>query len=170
MKLYHGMVVDRRVNGWDMTKIGTGNDQDGPGFYFTDNKDHARRHGKYVHTLEVDTSFYLKHGARIRKAPIRKLIRNAPDYVDTLTNWHENTDFALTLATTNICTAGEDFWDALTQVWADFYRGHEGEWIKQVRRATLVHGYLVPREKNGGDLHVVCINPDTVKILEVEND
>lgn len=166
MRLFHGMNVDRREAGWDIEKIGRGNDQEGPGFYFTDERTDAERYGSHLHVCEINTKKCITVRRKTNYRALRKLLHNAPNLDDSLTNWDENRDVALVLAWRALCNC-PNYWDALTQVWYDFYRGHEPVWARNVVSLCGVDGYLVPRKKNNGTQHVVVLNPEIITILYV---
>lgn len=171
MILYHGMVVDRRIDGWDLSKrkADNSNDQEGPGFYFCDLESVCRQYGGFIHTCNVDVKNFVDGIRPVKKADRRKLsdlLDAAPDLEDKLSNWDEDPIKAKMDFLEGI--SHRDLWDAATQIWYDFYRHEAPIWAENASKICRIDGYLVPPEKNNRVQHAVILNPKTIEILKVE--
>lgn len=167
--LYHGSLG--KIEKFDVSKLGSGrgHDQDGPGFYFTDDVTDARRYASpngFVHTATVTLRKAVPDKGKAKSAEVLQLINAAPDLADTLTNWDENPAAAKRNALAAMLNQ-ENPQQTFQSVWYDFYKGHEADYVRNMVKLGY-DGLLVDRARNGGTLHVVVFNPDVVKFTDTK--
>lgn len=164
MKMYHGRTTTSTE--FDLKYVGNGNDQEGPGFYFSSVKADAASYAYpagIVLTVEVsDLKFLPKDAPPIREEVIQ-LIKAAPNLEDTLTDWDENPVRALNQLITQ-CMKNESVKEAFEAVWGDCYakQGTDAEYIKQV--LALGYNAVQPETED----HLVVLDPSIIKIIKVE--
>lgn len=169
MIFYHGSTRPRKV--WDLSTLGQGNDQYGPGFYFTDNEVTARKYADgpdgTLHRCDVNVSNLCPNaGSPTRlRSQLAKLIKAAPNAKMHLENWGENPKDAFYEALEMITSSTSDPHDAIQQVWIDFYRHHEDVWAKQVKRIFKWSLALPDSSDTGGDQFAVVWDPSVITIL-----
>lgn len=166
MILYNGSERIRKV--WDLTTIGGGADENGPGLYFTNDKKDAARYGEYVHKCEVDIKRCIRPGAHPRKSPLRKILQKCPVLREKLDDWGEDPAVAFEEAL-NAMYNRTDYYDCLQQVWYDFFRDNEELWAGLVVSIAGFDCYLVDPSKRGGVQHVVVFNPATIRTLSISH-
>lgn len=127
---------------------GNGNEENGPGIYFFDRPDFAEHYGtvKAYRINTKDNRFYAENSRprEICIATAEYLIKRAPDYQDTLSNWAENPSSALRQAVrAYMDIARNDPVDFLETIANDFYDGHPAEFMKSA--SSFVKGIIVDR-------------------------
>jgi hypothetical protein len=162
---YHGRSVDSEK--FDLSYVGRdeAKDQEGPGFYFTNDKKDA---AGYAHPSGVILTVKLtprKLVSNTEPAPIKDiayLIDKAPDKENTLMNWDENPAKALKMATKAMMaeTAKQTF----ENIWFDFYRNEPKQFLE-----NLVHlgydGHYAERTSQ----HIIIYNPRIIKVIHKEH-
>jgi len=160
---YHGRTVTDET--FDLNHTGKGNDQSGPGFYFTSDVNDARGYAfpKGI-VLEVKLTPRKLVTGKPKRSEIEKLIKMAPNYKDTLTNFAENPPIALRQAIDGTIKYNPLAVDAFQQMWIDFYR-HEP---KQYLEGMIKLGYDGHEVKtNVPEIrHMVIYNPAAIKIIK----
>lgn len=141
--------------------------QEGPGIYLTSSIDDARRYGKFIHVVKAKLakSRTMPDNRKFGPDFIRRLISLSPDKADALSNWDENPSKAMNMAVSSIIDSygPSDYRQALEQVWADFYMGHEDKWLSKLRVFGW-DGFIV---QQSGLQHLICFNPEILTIQEV---
>lgn len=157
---YHGSERPRET--WDLSSVGHGNDQEGPGLYFSSSLADAAAYGSYLSIVELplQKSKVIPLRGRPDIAAIRALISKSPDLEDHLMDWDENPAKALNKAVQVIFSAAKHPFDAFQQVWYDFYRDTPQEYLKNLP----YDGAVVPRAN--GIFHAIVFNPTVIKTLK----
>lgn len=156
---FHGS--PKQFNQFSYTYVGQGNDQEGPGFYFTDKEVNAQHYGKvYKANLTLNKTVPLK--GRINRREIKQMMRWAPDLEDTLTNWAENPNIAFQKAFDVIVNQNNPH-QAFMSVWYDFYRGNEALYLQNMTKLGY-DGVIIPQPD--GSNHVVMFSPDKIQIVQ----
>lgn len=184
MTWFHGSTRPRHI--WDYATIGHGNDQHGPGWYFTsdfsdalkyaqadrENPDPEYPNGGYVHTCRLlidsedcycnivpneEDDWQDRYGERFRQ-----MIDEAPNADSNLSDWAEERDEALNDAFDALMTCNGPF-DAVQQIWYDHYRGEEQAWAEQLSKLFDWDAGMPPAFDNGVQ-HVVVWNPQVIII------
>lgn len=168
--VYHGS--KQKISKFTLDKLGTGSghDQEGPGLYFTsDPKDaaaYANPNG-FIYEVWITPRKIVPQTGKVNRKMIERLIRQSPDLDDRLTDWDEDPLRAFRSAVDAVVQRASSPFDALQQVWIDFYKGKERQFLKNVVELT---GYdvAVPATAVGRVLataHVIVFDPDIVKIV-----
>ena len=148
---------------FEYTFLGTGrgHDQHGPGFYFTSKESDAKNYGGNLIKANLTLNKTVPLRGRPKVKEIRWLMQQAPDLADTLTNWNEDPRQAFQDALAAMLNQ-ENPHQAFQQVWYDFYRGHEAEYLKNM--TTLGYdGVVIP---GANDItHVVMFSPDKIEVI-----
>jgi len=166
---YHGTKQD--FSAFDLKYIITEESiaQEGPGFYLSSDPEDAARYGGgkgFLKTVKLTR----KSGLRNEKSPYREvfmgsLVNNMPDKEDTLTNWDENPDKALRDLKRSILESSDTLHEMVLNVWADCYMGHELALVTRLRRGGI-DGFVI--NKQNGVKHLICYNPEILKIIETK--
>ena len=174
---YHGST--RRRESWDYASLGHGLDQHGPGWYFTDEISDANRYAQgetgAVHHCKLGTSIGAKNAipsevsenwADGLRDKIEEAVRSAPEFEDNMTNWAEDPESAVFLATDSLIEYTEGPADFAQTLWNDHYRGDEEAWAKCLIRLFGWDAYFPPA---GPFQHVVVWNPEIITIDSVDS-
>jgi len=166
--LYHGS--KEKLTSFDLARVGKGNDQEGPGFYFTNSRKDALAYANpngYLHAVKVTARKLVPLKGKVNAKDIEALLRKAPNLDDKLLNWDEDKDTAFSKALSGILQYTKNPQDAFQQVWYDFYKGDEAAFLKEV--VALGYDAAIPDPaKRGGATHVVVFNPAVIKVVSVE--
>lgn len=174
MEWFHGTSVSFEC--FDSSFIGFGNDELGSGFYFTNDWSTAVGYAgrsddeTAVPTiLTVDlaiTSPLPPHGG-VGAEQIRHIIKNAPDYVETLWNFGDvDYDGEEAVMRTAIATykriIDANTLDGLNSLSNDFFSGHEALFLRVVSEQTGYDGLI---RRVGEQTHAVAWFPEQIRIL-----
>lgn len=167
--MYHGAKV--KITRFDSAFIGKGNDQDGPGFYFTaslvDSKAYANPNG-FIHYCKLTPRKLVPRAGKVKTSEVQQMIRRAPDYTDTLQDWGESPVAAFRAAVEGMIQDGEPA-ETFEQVWADFYARKEGGNAAYLKNMIAIgyDGVMNDPAERAGTQHVIIFNPDVVHIEKV---
>lgn len=162
---YHGS--NQPISEFSLDFIGRAEaiDQEGPGIYLTSSAQDAMKYGKHVHIVKVKVvkSRLMPERRTLNSEFIRGLIYKSPNRDDVLQNWDENPQRALVAATRSIMDSygPNEYREALEQIWADFYRGHEKQWLSRMRSLGW-DGFLLDRQD--GVKHLISFVPENLTI------
>ena len=136
---YHG--TDNEFEEFDYSYIGMGKDSYGPGFYFADSYYEASLYGK-VGKYELSFNKYFGKGNIVSKSDISKLIKWAPNYKNTLTDFGENKREAFFTAIKNYSDI--DITESFLYIWKDFYlkNGNSKKFVENLVKLGY-DGYIV---------------------------
>jgi hypothetical protein len=175
---YHGTPFN--FESFDYSTVGAGDDQEGPGFYFTTSRNDALKYALKSQSvpapriLKVSLTLgklVLDKGKTPRKQ-VEQLIDWAPDLEDTLTNWDEEPGLAKIKAI-NAMLAYSSPRLVFQSIWADFYRKDPAGYLSSMRALgytgqKIVHkGFLSSGDKSVS--HYTIYDRDAVEILEIED-
>lgn len=142
-------------------------DQNGPGFYFTTNKDEATHFagadGVVLECILTPRKLIKSRGV-VSLGMVRILMKNAPDLDDYLTNWMDNSEdqkLAFKKAM-DAFVVYNDPKETYERIWGDLYmRGHSREYMALMSK----HGYDGVLVSNGLTKHVIMLNEKKIKII-----
>lgn len=162
---YHG--TPNKFDHFDLDYIGSekATDQDGPGFYFTDNINTARGYAGSTGVIlvcELSPRKIIKHSGKVDPHMVNYMIKNAPDYLTTLENWGENPTEAFNSAVRLIVTENDPK-ETFEQIWYDFYRYNAKEWA--INMMKFKYDAVLAKTQNE-DTHLVMLNPAKIKIVD----
>jgi len=163
---YHG----RNVKSTDFSYqyVGKGNDQEGAGFYFTKDKEFALGYAEangIVMTVKLTPRKLIDPKKPAKPKDIKFMILNAPDHLDSLSNFAEHPREALIMAMNAYATSYDDASDAMQTIENDFYKGHAPEFLINLVRLGY-DGHIVHERVY---THFVCYNPKIIEIVQVED-
>jgi len=160
---YHGS--DSNFEKFNVSFVGKGNNQNGPGFYFTLDREEAKHYGKYVKKYILTLRKVIPIKGRLDFVEIFDLIKKSPDYEMNIYDWGETEREAFKEIKEGYSNEPSQF-HALTSVWFDFYRHNPTEYVNNL----VDLGYdaaVVTGEKGYGDIgastHIIVYNPEAIK-------
>lgn len=156
---YHGSTHD--IDGFVLDFVGTGNDQYGPGIYFTRNKELASRYGDKIYICNIDTSNTLSSSTKIDKKVIKSLIMNTPDEY-AYTNWGEDKDSADIIGIRHVVSTYDNMYDALMEVWATWYHDYTKDFVNAIGAI-----YNCGIAMDGAEPYLMVYNTSSIHVQEV---
>lgn len=159
---YHG--TNATFDIFDLSKVGHGNDQNGPGFYFTLDPAEAKRYGK-VHEYELNINKWLSTKTPPNIVEIKKLVTSSPDFDMEIYNWDQSPEKGLKLYLSNMKNEDSNF-HAFTSTWYDFYRHSPKEFVENVVKLGYDAVMIKGSEGYGniGDTtHIIVYNPEVIR-------
>lgn len=160
---YHG--TQNPISQFSDEFVGRGNDEYGPGIYFTSNPITARGYCEksptgMVYECELTIRKELSKSQKINKSVLLKLIQNTPDD-EAYTNWDENQNRAIRTALDSYMNE-DSMYDALMSVWYDWYNNHPTQFVR-----ALTHlGYDAYTYKfDNGEVFVILYNVASIKVV-----
>lgn len=155
-------------------ELGKGNDQEGVGFYFTTDKDEAWGYteskgiiieAKFNGNL-IDKNTVLDYDKAVRLIEMSPVLEDVlqdfgmdPPYVSRA---QAMKDLKFSMINKN------DTKDTFLQIWYDFYRRGNNDWMFVENMVKLGYdGLLV--DKANGVKHIIVYDPDALDIINVEN-
>ena len=157
---YHG--TNNEFEKFDYGYIGIGLDEYGPGFYFSNSYEAAEKYGK-VRKYELTFNKYIIKDKKPSKAEVSKLIRWAPQYKDSLTNFGEYETEAFNTALNSLTRPYYDKVDSYFAIWRDFYlkKGNSRQFVENIVRLGY-DGYIINEE---GHTIYVMYNTNNIRML-----
>ncbi len=136
------------------------NDEDGPGIYFTNELEGAKRYGKYIYFVTINKSAReLKSSDPVNLEEARKLILKAPDVETGLSNYGQSRDVALqAFFDTNDKTDKKELYDS---IWYDFYRDNSKEYLENI---SILGNDYTKINKTSEVIHLLVYNPNIINI------
>lgn len=162
---YHG--TKQPIHTFSDEFVGKGNDQYGPGIYFTSNPNTAfgytdKSPNGMVYQCTLNIRKELSKKQRINKAVLLKLMQSTPDD-EAYTNWDEHPNRAYQNALNSYMDADDNMYDALMNVWYDWYRYHGTEFVRKL----VELGYDAFTHKfESGELFVIVYNPASINVVK----
>lgn len=165
--VYHGS--NKVIDDFKYEFTNKGNDQLGSGFYFTNNKDDAKRYGQYVHEVELSLDNPLdadkKGNLTIKQA--RNFIKTAPNYKEDIWEWgdidSEGEEKVLRKASEAYAFKNQNIVRSLFSLANDFYRDEPKIFNENIKSILGFDGVIKKHEN--GDIHYVAFFPHQIKIL-----
>lgn len=163
---YHGSEgkIDRFVDDFVGGKEAV--DQEGPGIYFTNQKEETNYYGQYVYTVEINTDKFIKESpnnkANITKM-ITKLVKMVPDWESEAQNYDENPSIGLRRFIESTLRYNNNTKECLLQIWISFYKNNPKEFVKNCV-SLGINGIIINK---GNFKHLVVYNP---AIIRIKND
>jgi hypothetical protein len=146
-------------------------DAQGPGTYFTDNKDDASHYGKFLYTVRLTPNKILSDRNKRGISPglILKLIKMKPDWEMNAYDWDENLNRGLKLSVDAILD-NDNAKDIITQVYIEYYQHIP---IQYVKNCVKVGVDGISHVNLWGDgvttsQHYIIYNPQILHILKKE--
>lgn len=147
------------------------NDAQGPGVYFTDNKEDASHYGKYLYTVKLTPKKILSDRNKKGVTPglILKLIKMLPDWEMNVYDWDENLNKGLKLSLEDIFD-NDNAKDIITQVYMDYYRSQPLLYVQNCVKLGIdgISHVNVWGDGVNYSQHYIIYNPNIIEILNVE--
>lgn len=166
MIVYHGS--PNKFDNFDLSRVGKGNDQNGPGVYFTINREEAETYGQYVNGYELNVKKWLSTKKSPNIIEIQKLVTKSPEYDENIYDWAENPQKGLRTYLSNMKDEDSNF-HAFVSVWYDFYKNNPDKWVENVAKM----GYdaaLIKGSDGYGDIgnttHIIVYNSNAIKKVQ----
>lgn len=163
---YHGSNADIKEFSFKHISADGNRQLEGPGIYFTTMLDDAQKYGKNVYEVEIDVtkSKLVPTKKSFSRSDIEDLMKGAPELEDVLTDWDEFPKKALMKAADAVYDSWgpNQYFDMVTQVWADFYRDENVAWLEEMVKKGFM-GYRVAR--TGGD-HLILYDLSKIKSIK----
>lgn len=169
---YHG--TGHLIDAFDLAHVGTGDDELGPGFYFTDSaftaSGYAMRGGEGGSPNVVMARIALRNplppDSRLTAKTIAALLRASPDFLDRLENFGEveyeglaRVESRAVSTYANQAAASDDVADALFSICNDFWSGQEGAFLVACVAITGHDGLF---RVKGDETHAVVWDPRVI--------
>lgn len=172
MHFYHGTGAD--IHKYDYAHVGKGNDSYGSGFYFTNKPEVAGMYAgdkespniQKVH-LRLEKPIHPEDEKPFRREHIQRLIQAAPDHKESLMNYGDVNHYGYNRVLRDAVDAFADLpkFHAMNALGNDFYSGHEGELLKNIKGVTGHDGVIVKHPNEDGSTHIVAniFHPNQIK-------
>jgi len=173
MHFYHG--TDADFHTYDYAHVGKGNDSYGAGFYFTNRPDVASMYANIkdkpdspnVHRvhLRVEKPIYPEDETPFKREHIQKLIMAAPDHEESLGNFgdvgYSGYRRVLNDAVDSYAELGK--FHAMNALGNDFYHGHAGKLIDNIKKITKHDAVIVQHPDIDDHIIVNVFHPNQIK-------
>jgi hypothetical protein len=165
---YHGRTVDNETFALDYVGGEKANDQEGPGFYFTNSLGNARSYAYpngIVLKCKIDYKKLIIKGdvseTKTSKRILVDLINSSPDKDSTLENFDENPQIAMVKAV-NSYLRYTDAFDSYQMVARDFYRYNGKDYLK-----VLSKYYDAQLTKHVNNVyHLIVYKPEIITVID----
>jgi hypothetical protein len=159
---YHGST--NKFDNFSFTFLGKGKgyDENGPGFYFTSNKEDALHYGQHQYEVKLHLKKTVPLKGKIKRKEVEFLIKNAPNLYDTLTDWGEEPQEAFRYAVNSISNNDSPH-DVFQTIWHDFYLRQNATDQYLTNMIKLGYdGVIIPKNEL---VHVVVFNPQKIEMI-----
>ena len=150
---YHG--TNSKYEWFSDDFTGEGNDQEGPGHYFTTNLNNAKTYGKHVVEVSISFDKVVPNKGKINTREIETLIKQSPRLETYLSNWDESPKIAFKTALDSIINNSTDPRDAFLQVWNDFYKYEGPDFVRGMKNLGYT-GCIVERNGSHAGIPYTC--------------
>lgn len=163
---YHGSTTDIKTFVDDF--VGKGNDQYGPGIYFSSNRDDTLAYtgdNGYVYKCKLDTSKQLSSKSPYNQKICLDMMVASPDEY-AYTDWDESLDknkAAKNALKTYIDSYGKDMYEILMQIWYDWYRDYPKDFVRHLVKNNFD---CTLHDSNTGSTFVVVYNPAIISFID----
>lgn len=163
---YHGS--NRTIDKFNTDFVGTGNDQYGPGIYFSNSKKFSSNYGEHLYEADI-----IK--ARIRNglsgvfpgvAQTMAWAKGSPTWRDSATNWDEDEKIGLRKAAESIVSEATNYSEYLQGLWAEFYMKEEKIFCAKMS-AKLIDGYTLKIDKSSDLEFLILFNPEAIRRFSI---
>jgi hypothetical protein len=161
VRMYHGS--NRLFKTFEYHgNIGTGNDQEGVGFYLTTSEKEAMGYGKRIYVVDASFRKLISTTKPANSNEVMRMMKIAPELKHTLENWDENPTIALKKAWNAMMDSGDTAHQVYQSVWYDFYRNNPVHYLKNMVK-TGYDGVMIP--KSHKVTHLIAFDPQKLKIV-----
>ena len=164
---YHG--TDEKIENFTDEFVGTeeATDQEGPGIYFTTDREDAHQYGGILYTVILRPNKLVDESSpdNINPEELEKIIKTLPEWEMQAQNWDEDPERGLRMAIDGFIRYNETEKDVFQQVWIDFFRYNPVLFVRGM--VTLGYdGQII--EKENGRRHIIVYNPAIIEVTNIE--
>jgi len=165
---YHGTDVEVETFTDEFVGAEEATDQEGPGIYFTTDRDDAWGYGKILYTVILNPNKLVDESSsdNIDPEELGEIIKTLPEWEMQAQNWDEDPKIGLRMATADFIDYNETEKDVFQQVWIDFFRYNPLLFVRGMVRLGY-DGQLI--EKENGRRHIIVYNPDIIEVTNIES-
>lgn len=163
---YHGST--HKITKFVDDFVGKGNDQYGPGIYFSSSKEDTLAYSGndgIIYKCQLDLSRQLTTKSQYNENLCKKLMVSSPDEY-AYTDWADTDDrmVAATEAMKNyVSSYGHNMYEIIMSIWYDWYREYPQDFVRNLSSM----GYdCTTHDSNGGTTFVVVYNPSIITLLD----
>lgn len=169
---YHGSTSN--IKSFVDDFVGKGNDEYGPGIYFSNREWIARGYAEpngYIYRCDLDFRNELSVNTKFNLNQIKTLIAKSPDEY-AASNWDEDEVTAHRIALNNYLDSyDQNMLEIFMQIWADWYMDYPVDFVRNVVAMGYdgsVHNLGNPDVDGITDdtLYIVVYNPKSIKLIE----
>lgn len=159
---YHGS--NSEINSFVTDFVGGSEaiDHEGPGIYFTTDKEDAGSYGQYIYQVTLTPRKLLSDQNRkgITVNDAIKLIKMAQGWEDDAMNWDENPSKGLKISLQSIFDE-DNAKDIITQIYVEYYRSNPKEFVNNAAKLGF-DGIIVTKDWDAS--HIIVYNPSIIHI------
>ena len=171
---YHG--TPNQFDQFDLNLTGKGNDQEGPGIYFTSNKEQALGYGDRVIEAKLHLNNVVSMSGKINEDHIRKLVLQSLGLSDeseldemedddfwesNLTNWGGSPYSAYENVVDSTLRYNHTPHEAFQAVWYECYRHNAGDYLRNMIELGY-DGVVIPTAEA---THYVVFSPNAIEVI-----
>lgn len=163
---YHGS--NRTIDKFNTDFVGTGNDQYGPGIYFSNSKKFSSNYGEYLYEADIIKA-RIRNGLTRISPDIRTTAvwaKGSPTWRDTAANWDEDERVGLRKAAESICSEATNLSEYLQCLWAEFYMKEEKFFCARMSE-KLIDGYTLKIDKSSDLEFLILFNPEAIRRFSI---
>jgi hypothetical protein len=167
---YHGSPTDFKKFSDEFVGGDEATDQEGPGVYFTTNRENAAAYGGNLYTAKLNGNFITDESAsaNANEAHIEQLIRMAEDWQSHAQNWGEDPESAIYSSISDMFEYNDNEKDVFLQVWIEYYRYDAVNFVRNMTKLGY-DGVVVDRTDDRGiNKHIIVYNPSTITLTDKE--
>lgn len=167
---YHGSPTDFKKFSDEFVGGDEATDQEGPGVYFTTNRENAAAYGGNLYTAKLNGNFITDESAsdNANEAHIEQLIRMAEDWQSHAQNWGEDPESAIYSSISDMFEYNDNEKDVFLQVWIEYYRYDAVNFVRNMTKLGY-DGVVVDRtDDRGMNKHIIVYNPSTITLTDKE--
>jgi hypothetical protein len=170
---YHGRTVDSEVFSYDYVGGENATDQEGPGFYFTNSFENAKRYASpdgVILKCKINYKKLIIKGnvsnTKTDKKIIIDLINSSPDKDYTLENFDENPRLAMIKAV-NAYLVYKNAHDAYQLIANDFYKYNSKNYLQILAKYYDAQLTKLDNTYYGGTIyHLIVYNPSLITVVD----
>lgn len=152
---------------FDLNYVGQGIDQEGAGFYFTDDFNDAAYYAGdngIIMECSLNPRKFVSNKAKPKSAEIRKLLNMTPNINEKLEDWDWNPTTAFKMVHDTIMDYEETQKDAFQQIERDFYYDCSKVYLENlIKMGYDGHFASIKTEAQ----HVIIYNPQVIKVNQI---
>ena len=168
---FHGSAAD--IDAFHLDFVGTGNDEQGPGLYFTDSDETARHYALRAgsvdggHIMKVEIAGEMAtEDFTLTKSMVAKIVKLSPEYADRLLDFGDPDFEGVEKIIRRIeeTYSGQPIREAVISLSNNFWNGNEKAMLPALVEFTSRIGYV--RRMKDGEEHAILWTPSAISIID----